>query len=126
MTTYFDPPSGWKYGFPKVYSPKPGESFTDTLRRNGYPEDLMDIAFENTRFWEEEDSVEGSARKVTEGNSERAEVLGEINKSSVRPRNEKAKRRASSKTSRFDDCPRKGKVSRASKDKLRGHNVKDK
>jgi len=34
----YDPPSGWRYGFPKIYKPNPGESLEDTLRRDGYPE----------------------------------------------------------------------------------------
>jgi hypothetical protein len=35
---FYDPPSGWQYGFPKKYEPLPGESLEDTLRRDGYPE----------------------------------------------------------------------------------------
>jgi hypothetical protein len=35
---YYDPPSGWKYGFPKPYLPLKGETLADTLRRDGYPE----------------------------------------------------------------------------------------
>lgn len=34
----YDPPSGWKYGFPRPYKPLPGETLADTLRRDGYPE----------------------------------------------------------------------------------------
>lgn len=34
----YDPPSGWKYGFPKPYLPRPEEAIEDTLRRDGYPE----------------------------------------------------------------------------------------
>jgi len=51
MTKYYDPPEGWRYGFPRKYNPLPGESIEDTLRRDGYPEKLMDVA-EWTRFWE--------------------------------------------------------------------------
>lgn len=36
--TLYDPPSGWKYGFPKPYLPREGESLAETLRRDGYPE----------------------------------------------------------------------------------------
>ena len=32
-----DPPSGWKYGFPKPFDPKPGQSTEDWLVENGYP-----------------------------------------------------------------------------------------
>ena len=34
----YDPPSGWKYGFPKIYAPLDGEALEDTLKRDGYPE----------------------------------------------------------------------------------------
>lgn len=53
--TIYDPPSGWAYGFPKPYKPLTGESFRDTLKRDGYPEALMDIADKYTRFWEDQE-----------------------------------------------------------------------
>ena len=37
MAILYDPPSGWKYGFPRVYKPAPGEKLEDTLIRDGYP-----------------------------------------------------------------------------------------
>lgn len=52
--TIYDPPEGWRYGFPKPYKPLTGEELRDTLKRDGYPEELMDIADRATRFWEEE------------------------------------------------------------------------
>jgi len=48
--TLYDPPSGWKYGFPKEYKPLPGESLEDTLRRDGYPETLMKLGIRHCRF----------------------------------------------------------------------------
>ena len=33
----YDPPSGWKYGFPKPYLPLPNETLAETLLRDGYP-----------------------------------------------------------------------------------------
>ena len=38
----YDPPSGWRYGFPKPYRPKEGETLEDTLRRDGYPQHEID------------------------------------------------------------------------------------
>jgi hypothetical protein len=38
MILMYDPPGGWKYGFPKPYKPLKGESLRDTLIRDGYPE----------------------------------------------------------------------------------------
>jgi len=48
----YDPPEGWRYGFPKEYKPSsPGEPLAETLRRDGYPDHLLDLA-QYTRFWE--------------------------------------------------------------------------
>jgi hypothetical protein len=46
----YDPPSGWMYGFPKEYNPLPTETIEETLRRDGYPEHLMNVA-KYTRVW---------------------------------------------------------------------------
>jgi hypothetical protein len=54
-TKWYDPPSGWQYGFPKPYTPLPAENLRDTLRRDGYPEKLMELAEGYTRFWETEE-----------------------------------------------------------------------
>lgn len=48
----YDPPSGWQYGFPKPYLPKPGESVRDTLIRDGYPPELADKGWP-CRFWDD-------------------------------------------------------------------------
>lgn len=49
MACLYDPPSGWRYGFPKPYRPEPGETLEETLVRDGYPEVLLDLAG-HTRF----------------------------------------------------------------------------
>lgn len=46
----YDPPSGWKYGFPKEYKPLPGETVKETLIRDGYPANLKDFMYEHVRF----------------------------------------------------------------------------
>lgn len=38
----YDPPSGWRYGFPKAYRPIEGETLEDTLLRDGYPQHEID------------------------------------------------------------------------------------
>lgn len=38
----YDPPSGWRYGFPKTYQPLSGETLTQTLLRDGYPQKEID------------------------------------------------------------------------------------
>lgn len=42
MSVLYDPPSGWKYGFPKEYAPKDGETLAETLLRDGYPQHEID------------------------------------------------------------------------------------
>jgi hypothetical protein len=52
----YDPPSGWQYGFPKNYSPEPGETIEQTLLRDGYPQELIDQGLAKyVRFWSHED-----------------------------------------------------------------------
>ena len=53
MTTIIDPPEGWRYGFPKPYTPREGQRTEDWLREQGLPERL--IALGHCRFWEEPD-----------------------------------------------------------------------
>lgn len=51
--TIVDPPSGWKYGFPKEL--KPDESYEELLRKSGYPEKDIEFALTYTRSWIEEE-----------------------------------------------------------------------
>jgi hypothetical protein len=55
--TIYDPPSGWKYGFPKevpesVLKGKVAE-FKQWLINEGYPEKDIDFALKYGRHWEE-------------------------------------------------------------------------
>lgn len=50
---YYDPPEGWRHGFPRIYKPLEGESIEDTLLRDGYPEELINLA-KWCRFWGDE------------------------------------------------------------------------
>lgn len=48
----YDPPSGWKYGFPKPYEPNEGESLGATLLRDGYPRhELNSITVDGRVKW---------------------------------------------------------------------------
>jgi hypothetical protein len=54
LVTFIDPPSGWKYGFPKVIpSPFP-KNFKAWLIKNGYPKKDVELALLLSRYWEEE------------------------------------------------------------------------
>jgi hypothetical protein len=39
---WIDPPSGWKYGFPRPYDPVLGQSIDEWLLANGYPQSEID------------------------------------------------------------------------------------
>jgi hypothetical protein len=39
---WIDPPSGWKYGFPKPFEAAPGQEINDWLINNGYPQSEID------------------------------------------------------------------------------------
>ena len=47
--TYIDPPSGWKYGFPKEL-PEGIEDLRAWLIENGYPEKDVELALKWSRF----------------------------------------------------------------------------
>jgi len=55
MMRYVDPPSGWKYGFPKIWDGK--GSMDDWLISEGYPEKEIDRMGDNflVRCWAVED-----------------------------------------------------------------------
>ena len=53
IQTVFDPPSGWKYGFPKV-KPDDDVPVGEWLLAEGYPADMIPLALKYTRQWEEE------------------------------------------------------------------------
>jgi len=52
----YDPPLGWKYGFPKEYKPHPADTIEETLVRDGYPQEMIDKIGDHlhVRFWETE------------------------------------------------------------------------
>jgi len=48
---WIDPPSGWRYGFPKLWDRKvPVEQW---LVYNGYPIEDVDFAVQHIRWWPE-------------------------------------------------------------------------
>ena len=52
-----DPPSGWKFGFPKRFNPKPNQTTWDWLIQEGYPECYISLAKKRLRYWEAEVTV---------------------------------------------------------------------
>ena len=55
-----DPPSGWRYGFPKELTVDGTQTVTEWLVDNGYPKLLIEKLGEHfyCRHWEEEVDVE--------------------------------------------------------------------
>ena len=49
-----DPPSGWRYGFPKAIKTEvlnDKGKFVQFLMDNGYPEEDIDLALKYSRYW---------------------------------------------------------------------------
>jgi hypothetical protein len=42
MKVYIDPPSGWQYGFPKVFDPVVDGDVLQWIVRSGYPQEEID------------------------------------------------------------------------------------
>lgn len=48
-----DPPSGWKYGFPRPYDKKDDQTLEEWLVEKGYPQSLIDQGMtRHCRYWE--------------------------------------------------------------------------
>ena len=52
---WVDPPSGWQYGFPKLYNREVDGDISEWMVQQGYPEELMDIANLGTSTWDASD-----------------------------------------------------------------------
>ncbi len=51
--TMVDPPSGWKYGFPKAYNKEKDGTLEEFYLHHGYPEKEIELALKYTRIWKE-------------------------------------------------------------------------
>lgn len=63
IATFIDPPSGWKYGFPKELPdflandsnyPRKVNALREWLFGENYPMDMISLALQHSRYWEEE------------------------------------------------------------------------
>lgn len=50
---FYDPPGGWRYGFPKPCLPQAGEALETTLVHDGYPAKEASFGAQHCRFFEE-------------------------------------------------------------------------
>ena len=60
MTLICDPPSGWKYGFPKPIPEDRRQDVNTWLIEQGYPEKIIEDLGDHfyCRYWEEPDKTE--------------------------------------------------------------------
>jgi hypothetical protein len=60
IVTYIDPPSGWKYGFPKVLPDEHKSRAREWLIEQGYPEKVIESYGEHfyCRHWQQEENVD--------------------------------------------------------------------
>jgi hypothetical protein len=52
-----DPPSGWMYGFPRVYDRIKDGKLSDFYLRHGYPKEDIEFACKYTRSWFDDDTA---------------------------------------------------------------------
>ena len=50
MKRYIDPPSGWQYGFPKVWDPEINVDVMAWIVKEGYPQEEIDKLGESFYF----------------------------------------------------------------------------
>lgn len=57
MKVYIDPPSGWRYGFPKLFDPDVEKDVMEWIVREGYPQEEIDRLGKSFYFrsWEAND-----------------------------------------------------------------------
>ena len=55
-----DPPSGWRYGFPRVYDEAQDGPMDQFLLANGYPAKDVEFALQYMRVWPAEDEPCGT------------------------------------------------------------------
>ena len=56
MKYWVDPPSGWRYGFPKVWDSELHPNVAEWLLRSGYPAKDIKFACGYLRMWNYEDA----------------------------------------------------------------------
>lgn len=49
---WVDPPSGWQYGFPRVYDEAEDGPCWEWMVSKGYPESMKELADRATRCWD--------------------------------------------------------------------------
>lgn len=60
MVTFIDPPSGWRYGFPRALPNPAPENVIEWLISNGYPKKEVDKLGDSfyCRYWSDEEDDE--------------------------------------------------------------------
>ena len=48
---WYDPPSGWQFGFPALWNRKEYPELEDFLKAKGYPENMIEAGVRYGRMW---------------------------------------------------------------------------
>lgn len=67
MKVWVDPPRGWQYGFPKVWTPETDQDVTVWLVKEGYPQAEIDSLGKSFSFrsWEATDQPTDFRRGIS-------------------------------------------------------------
>ena len=58
MKRWIDPPSGYRYGFPRLYDPDKDGTVEEFLIHIGYPEYDIDFALKHMRSWQDHEETQ--------------------------------------------------------------------
>ena len=83
MTLLYDPPSGWRFGFPRPYLPEPNEPLADTLVRDGYPAKDAELGAKYCRFIGGRDELDAQAQQHVEGDNDNLPVAAQAQPAGV-------------------------------------------
>ena len=70
MGLIYDPPGGWRCGFPRAYEPLPNETLEQTLIRDGYPAGQAEFGARHCRFIGERDELDAMAQHHVDGDND--------------------------------------------------------
>ena len=51
MKQWVDPPSGWRWGFPKLWDPQTSPNIAEWFLEQGLPKTELSMALRYSRYW---------------------------------------------------------------------------
>jgi hypothetical protein len=58
-----DPPSGWRYGFPRIYDERLDGTMEQWLLKHGYPQKDIAFALNYSRMWLPDDELKSDEKR---------------------------------------------------------------